>query len=265
MTAVERLRASGCVFAEREAALLRAEAADSAAFEAMVAERASGVPLEWVLGWAEFCGRRVPIDRGVFVPRRRTQRLAEIAVEMCEPGHRVLDLGCGSGALALVLASTGRPSRTVALDIDPAAVANARRSLADCAAEVALSDLFDALAVDERFDVIVANLPYVPHGQVDYLPRDSRLHEPAYTFDGGSDGLAPLRRVAPDLTSRLTEGGTFLTELHRDQVADAERLLRASGLHVRTRKAGGATRVVLALLHSESPGQIVAAGGAWVV
>src|SRR5204862_7187977 len=109
---VARLRAAGCVFAEDEARLLISAARTPAALAAMVDRRASGLPLEHVLGWAEFCGLRVAVDPGVFVPRRRSEfmvrqaaGLAQRAAGLARRTVVVVDLCCGSGALAAALAA----------------------------------------------------------------------------------------------------------------------------------------------------------------
>src|SRR5260370_21925323 len=105
---VARLRAAGCVFAEAEAALLTGQAKDAAELEAMVDRRAAGEPIEHVLGWAEFCGLRVAVQPGVFVPRVRTEFLISQAVAVTPPGAAAVDLCCGSGAMGLALATTAR-------------------------------------------------------------------------------------------------------------------------------------------------------------
>src|SRR5438552_12600078 len=122
-TIVARLRAAGCVFAEDEAAVLLASATDSVELAAMVDQRVAGRPLEHVVGWVEFCGRRVLVDPGVFVPRQRTELLVREA--RARLGHVVLDLACGCGAVGLAVEGP----ELYAADIEPAAVACARRNL----------------------------------------------------------------------------------------------------------------------------------------
>ncbi|MEB8337437.1 putative protein N(5)-glutamine methyltransferase, partial [Streptomyces endophyticus] len=102
---VESLRAAGCVFAEDEARILLSTARDAAELAALVERRASGLPLEHVVGWAEFCGLRVAVDPNVFVPRRRTEFLAREALTRTPPDAVVVDLCCGTGAVAAVLAA----------------------------------------------------------------------------------------------------------------------------------------------------------------
>src|SRR6058998_2873356 len=95
---VTTLRASGCVYAEAEAALLMSAARTPSDLAAMVDQRIAGLPLEHVVGWAEFCGLRIAVDPGVFVPRRRTEFLVTEAAALARPGDVVVDLCCGSGA-----------------------------------------------------------------------------------------------------------------------------------------------------------------------
>ena len=140
-----RLRAAGCVYAEDEADLLISAARDEAELAALVDRRAAGQPLEHVLGWAEFCGLRIAVDPAVFVPRRRTEFLVAQAIELARPGAVVVDLCCGSGALAAALASAVDGAEVHAADIDPAAVRCARRNLAGLGGQVYQGDLFGPL------------------------------------------------------------------------------------------------------------------------
>ena len=124
-----RLRAAGCVFAEDEARLLIATARTPDELAAMVERRAAGLPLEQVLGWAEFCGLRIAVDPGVFVPRRRTEFLVQQRRGLARPGAIVVDLCCGAGAIGAALAAAMDRAEVHAADIDPAAVACARRNV----------------------------------------------------------------------------------------------------------------------------------------
>ncbi|MEB3960272.1 putative protein N(5)-glutamine methyltransferase, partial [Streptomyces kunmingensis] len=191
------LRRAGCVFAEDEAHILLSSARDTAELTAMVERRAAGLPLEHVVGWAEFCGRRVTVDPGVFVPRRRTEFLARQALALMPPDAVVVDLCCGSGAVAAVLADR-RPALLHAADLDPAAVRCARRTLVPLGGAVHEGDLYEPLPAElaGRVDILVANGPYVPTGDVPLLPPEARDHERRMALDGGADGLDVLRRVA---------------------------------------------------------------------
>ncbi|REF94463.1 release factor glutamine methyltransferase [Asanoa ferruginea] len=237
-TIVATLRAAGCVFAEEEARLLIESAPTPARLDEMVAERAGGVPLEHVLGWAEFCGERILVRPGVFVPRHRTELLVRLAVaaigELPGSEHRpvLVDLACGSGAIAAVVASRVGDLSVYAADIEPAAVAVASRNLAPYAGQVFEGDLFDALPAElrGRVDVLVANVPYVPTDAVDLLPPEARDHEPLRALDGGADGLDVLRRVADGAAGWLREGGTLLSEIGVGQIDAAKAALSHAGL-----------------------------------
>ena len=137
---VERLRAAGCVFAEDEAALLLGEFPGDA-LEAAVARRVGGEPLELVLGFVEFAGLRLAVAQGVFVPRRRTELVARLAIEALPPGGRLADLCCGVGAIAALVASQRPDAVVVAADVDPAAVAVASGNLAPFGAAALVSDM----------------------------------------------------------------------------------------------------------------------------
>jgi release factor glutamine methyltransferase len=229
---VERLRAAGCVFAEEEADLLRAQAGTAAELEALAARRVAGEPLEHVLGWAEFHGLRVAVDPGVFVPRRRTEFLVDLAAARGFPGAVVLDLCCGCGALGAALATACPGVELVAADVDPAAVRCARRNLEPLGGRVFAGDLFDPLppGLRGRVDVLLVNVPYVPTGDIAFMPPEARLHEARVALDGGADGLDVLRRVAAQAGAWLAPGGALLTETGERQAPVAARLLAAAGL-----------------------------------
>src|SRR5664279_3013623 len=184
---VARLRAAGCVFAEDEARLLQSAAADPASLEAMVDRRVAGEPLEYVLGWAEFCGLRIAVDATVFVPRQRTEFLVRQAAGLLRatgdgpgaaggpagprpvdapagPRPVVLDMCCGSGAIGVALAAIVGDIDLYAADVDPAAVRCARRNVPAAGGRVYQGDLFEPLpaALRGRVEILAANAPYVP-------------------------------------------------------------------------------------------------------
>ncbi|MFI1470041.1 putative protein N(5)-glutamine methyltransferase [Streptomyces wuyuanensis] len=234
---VARLRAAGCVFAEDEAELLLSAARTHTELTAMVERRASGHPLEHVLGWAEFCGLRVAVEPGVFVPRRRTEFLVRRAVAVRPDAGVVVDLCCGSGAVGAALAASlpGSAVELHASDIEPAAVRCARRNLPEDA-RVHEGDLFEPLpgGLRGRVDILAANVPYVPTEEVGLLPAEARVHEPLVALDGGTDGLDVLRRVTAEAGEWLAPGGSLLFETSERQAADALAAVAASGLVPRT-------------------------------
>ncbi|WP_428950272.1 putative protein N(5)-glutamine methyltransferase [Streptomyces sp. cg35] len=231
---VATLRAAGCVFAEDEARVLLSSARDAAELTAMVERRAAGLPLEHVVGWAEFCGLRIAVDPGVFVPRRRTEFLARQAHALTPPGAVVVDLCCGSGAVAAALADL-RPARLHAADLDPAAVRCARRNIEPLGGEVHEGDLYEPLPPElaGRVDILIANGPYVPTDDVPLLPPEARDHERRMALDGGADGLDILRRVAAGAPRWLAPGGRLFVETSDRQAAAAEAAVRSAGLRPR--------------------------------
>lgn len=220
------LRSAGCVFAEEEAALLRAECRDPADLAARLARRIAGEPLEVVLGWAEFDGLRVPVAPGVFVPRRRSLLLVEVAASIARPGDVVLDLCCGTGALAAAVALRRPGVEVWAADLDPDAVACARRHLP--AERVVCGDLYAPLpaSLRGRVAVLICNAPYVPSAAIAAMPREARDHEAPHALDGGDDGHDVHRRVLADAGAWLRGDGVLLVECAREQ---ADRLLALVG------------------------------------
>jgi len=252
---VDRLRAAGCVFAEDEARLLRTAADSPAELDALVARRVEGAPLEALLGWAEFCGLRIAVDPGVFVPRQRTAFLVAQAVHRLQVvpssgtgqvgdgrGAVVVDLCCGSGAIGAAIAAAVPDVEVHAADVDPAAVACARRNLP----RVYQGDLYDALPdhLRGRVDILVVNAPYVPTAAIATMPPEARDHEPRVALDGGADGLDVQRRVAADAPVWLRPGGALLIETGADQAPHTAELFAAAGLVPHVAHADDATVVI---------------------
>ncbi len=237
---VEALRAAGCVFAEDEARLLVAAAASPGELDALVARRVAGEPLEYVLGWAEFCGLRIAVEPGVFVPRRRTEFLVEQAAELARPGARVVvDLCCGSGAVGAALAAILADVSLYAVDLDPTAVRCARRNVAAAGGRVYQGDLYAPLPAElrGRVDVLLANAPYVPTEAVSLMPPEARLHEARVALDGGVDGLDVLRRVAAEAAQWLAPGGCLLVETSEGQAPSMAAEVARGGLAARVARS----------------------------
>jgi len=229
---VAKLRAAGCVFAEDEARLLVLEARTPEDLAAMADRRANGLPLEHVIGWAAFCGLRIAVDPGVFIPRPRTEFLVHQAAETARAGAVVVDLCCGSGALGAALAKTVERIELHAVDIDPAAVRCACRNIAAVGGRVYEGDLFEPLpaALRNRIDVLIANTPYVPTGAIGLLPPEASIHEARVALDGGADGLDVQRRVAAAASLWLAPGGRLLVETSERQAAQTVELFARNGL-----------------------------------
>jgi release factor glutamine methyltransferase len=214
---VETLRAAGCVFPGDEHRLLAEAARDDAHLAELVARRVEGLPLEQVVGWAEFCGLRIALERGVFVPRPRTEALVREASALLSPDAVVVDLCCGSGAVGAALLAAEPSIELHAADLDPAAVRCARRNVA----RVHQGDLFAALpaTLRGRVDLVTVNAPYVPTGELGLMPREARLHEPRSALEGGHDGLDVLRRAVADAPAWLAAGGQVVVEAADSQEA----------------------------------------------
>jgi release factor glutamine methyltransferase len=162
----------------------------------LVKRRAEGEPLEYVLGHATFAGHRVEVGPEVLIPRPDTEILLEEVMKLIDvPAEPVLDVGTGSGILALALAKKFPELEIVAVDISPAALAQARKNLADLPnVRLLESDLLGDPSLPPRFQLIVANLPYIPSAAMPTLQREVQ-HEPQLALDGGADGLDVVRRL----------------------------------------------------------------------
>jgi release factor glutamine methyltransferase len=241
---VDRLRAAGCVFAEDEARLLDAAASSPAELESLVARRVAGEPLEYLLGWVEFAGLRVSIEPGVFVPRRRTELLAQSAVAVIESGDVLIDLCCGCGAVAAAVGTAVRGVELHAVDVDETAARCARRNVSG---QVYLGDLYAALpgTLRGQASVVTGNAPYVPTDALATMPPEARLHEPRIALDGGPDGLDVLRRIVAGAPDWLRAGGWLFVESSTAQAPRLVREMAAVGLaaSVRTDDEIGATVV----------------------
>ncbi|MER7267170.1 putative protein N(5)-glutamine methyltransferase [Micromonospora carbonacea] len=229
---VARLRAAGCVFAEDEARLLVEAARTPEELHELARRRVLGEPLEVILGWAEFCGLRIVVEPGVFVPRQRTSYLVEQAVAVARPGAVVVDLCCGTGAIGAAVAARVPGVRLHACDVEPASVRCARRNLEPIGGHVHEGDLYAALpaALRGAVDVLVVNAPYVPTDEIAMMPLEAREHEPLVALDGGVDGVEVHRRVAEGAARWLAPGGRLLIETGEGQAAWTAAAMSAHGL-----------------------------------
>lgn len=283
--AAARLRAAGVdsprpdaewlaehAFGLRRSALRRAGAtvpAPDAAerFAALVDRRAAREPLQRILGSWEFWGLDLELGPGTLIPRPDTETVVE-AVLGCRPDRtrpwRILDLGTGSGAILLALATEYPYASCVGTDIDPGAAAiaarNARRlNLSEravflcCDWDAALAAAQTApaptgLAPTGLFDIVVSNPPYIPDAEIDGLMPEVARHEPRRALAGGPDGLAPYRAIAAALPRLLARGGLAVLEHGADQGASVRAIVAAAGLvdPVTLPDLGGRDRIVVA-------------------
>jgi release factor glutamine methyltransferase len=250
-TGAERIRvlralADGGFFAPgAEAdALLRASREGVGPIDELIVRRLGGEPLAWITGSVRFCDIRVHVDPGVFVPRPHTQALARRAAALLPAEGIAVDLCTGSGAVAAVLGVAHPRATVVATDVDPAAVACARRN----GVSALLGNLDEPLpsSVRGRVDVMTAVVPYVPSEELHLLPRDVLAHETRTSLDGGPRGTAVLVRAADAAGRWVRPGGTALLELGGDQAGELATVLAGSGLsEIRVhRDADGQARAI---------------------
>lgn len=204
--------------------------AELTAYRELVRRAADHEPVAYLTGSAPFFSLELEVNRAVLIPRPDTETLVEHALEMCRLGRvlssspRVIDVGTGSGAIALAMASRLPSANVVATDVSPQAIAVAKRN----AERLKLSerivfligDLFDALdgTPEARpFDLVMSNPPYIPSDAIEQLDRSVRDYEPHLALDGGADGMSFHRRILSACESRLVKGGWVFLEMQFDQ------------------------------------------------
>lgn len=211
---------------------------ERATIRARVGRRARGEPIAYIIGEREFFSLAFEVTPEVLIPRPETEGLVEAALRLLKdrPEPWVADVGTGSGAIAVTIATEVPPARVFALDRSRGALEVARRNAArhqvDSRVTTVESDLLDALpraAPDQAFDLICANLPYIPSAVISTLARDVREHEPLAALDGGPDGLDLIRRLIVSAPPRIKPGGAILLEIGYDQGKSVTELLLSAG------------------------------------
>lgn len=220
-----------------------------ARYRALVKRRGEGEPTAYLVGRKEFYGQAFHVDARALIPRPETELLVEAALALLPEDGQALDLCTGTGCVAISLALARPRGRVVAADVSADALALARENAERLGAAVTFAegDLFAALPAPERFDVVAANAPYVPTGELPGLAREL-AREPRLALDGGPDGLALLRRLVRDAPRYLRPGGALVLEMHESHAAPLPGLCRAAGLasaEVR-RDLAGLPRLVVA-------------------
>lgn len=214
--------------AHGEAELSEAEAKR---YAGLVARRAAGEPIAYLTGEREFYGRSFAVTPAALIPRPETELLVELGLahirDIASP--QLLDLGSGSGCIAITLALEARQARVTAVDISPAALALAGRNAAAHAVQLDLveSDWFAALR-GRRFDLILANPPYVAEGDAHLDAGDVRF-EPKLALCAGADGLSAIRGIVARARAHLAPGGALILEHGYDQAAAVRELFAAGG------------------------------------
>lgn len=209
------------------------DAAQLAAFDALVARRAAGEPVAYLIGWREFYGRRFAVAPGVLIPRPDTELLVELALARVreKPAPRILDLGTGSGILAITLALELPGARVLACDRSPDAldVARANAGALDARVEFVASDWYAALGA-HRFDLIVSNPPYIAPDDAHLAQGDLRFEPRAALVGRGAAGEGDIASIAQGASERLEPGGWLIVEHGWTQAARVRELFVAAGL-----------------------------------
>lgn len=199
--------------------------AEAAGLKALVERRLHDEPIAYIVGRREFFGLDFRVTSAVLIPRPDTELLVELALERLPPQGRVLDMGTGSGAIAVAIAHTRGDAQVTALDVSPAALDIARQNAAANGARVRLvqSDWFAAID-GERFDMVVSNPPYIAAGDVHLSQGDLRF-EPTGALTDHADGLSALRTIIQGAPAHLEPGGWLLMEHGYDQAQQVRDLL----------------------------------------
>ena len=209
-------------------------AVQSAAFESLIVRRAAGEPVAYLYGTREFYGRDFSVSPAVLIPRPETELLVELALKKVKGAARprILDLGTGSGCIAITLALELPQAQLSASDVSAAALAVASENGRRLGASVRFveSDWFAAFGA-EQFDVVVANPPYVSANDPHLTQGDLR-HEPITALQSGVDGLAAIRQILAHAPEHLQPGGWLLLEHGYDQASSVAGLLAVAGLEV---------------------------------
>ena len=222
-----------------------------AAYRAMVARRGRREPLQHILGTQEFCGLEFEVSPEVLIPRHDTETLVNEALVRMPAAQTVLDIGTGSGCIAIALACRLPGASVTAVDISEAALVVARRNAEKIgvAIEFLQGSLLEPVA-GRLFDLIVSNPPYIPSGDIETLEPEVRDFDPRAALDGGADGLNVYRAMIPDAAAFLNSGGWLLVEVGVGQAADVAQMFRAARIYgepITISDGAGIERVVGAL------------------
>ena len=198
-------------------------------YEIAVQKRAEHIPLQYIIGEQEFMGLRFKVNSNVLIPRQDTETLVEQVLKIVKPGMKVLDLCTGSGCVLISVLKNAPELTGMGSDISKAAllVAKENAKLHEVDAEWVRSDLFDNIT--ETFDVIMANPPYIPTGEILSLMPEVRDFEPENALDGGADGLDFYRKIAGQVKDYLNPGGYVYMEIGYDQGEAVSELMRNAG------------------------------------
>ena len=258
--AAVQLRAAGIMDPKRDAELLLLHVLDenrmylfmhkndkvgaetAARYKMIIDKRASGIPVQYIIGTQEFMGLEFEVNENVLIPRQDTETLVELAIETAKemsPDLSILDMCCGSGAIAVSMAYFFPQAKVTACDLSDGALEmtglNAARNGVADRVTVQKSDMF-AVEIDGvmaplqgRYDMILSNPPYIASEVIGTLQTEVKDHEPMMALDGGADGLDFYRVIAEEAPERLKENGVLIMEIGHDQGQSVPQLLETTG------------------------------------
>ena len=222
-----------------------------AAYRSMVARRGRREPLQHILGTQEFCGLEFEVTPDVLIPRHDTETLVNEALARMPDAQSVLDIGTGSGCIAVVLSARLHNAAVTAVDLSAAALVVARRNAEKngVVIEFVQGSLLEPVA-GRHFDLIISNPPYIPSCDIITLEPEVRDFDPLGALDGGADGMDVYRALIPDAAIHLNSGGWLILEVGIGQADNVARMFRAAGSYAEpiiTCDQGGIERVVGAI------------------
>ena len=212
------------------------ETSELAAYRACIKRRLGGEPNQYITGLQEFWSLPLRVSPDVLIPRPETEVLVQAVLEFldkADPNVDILDLGTGSGAIAIALARELPAARIVAADISMAALRlaqeNAKSNQVDEGIFFVRGDMFAAIpGGSQKFKVVVANPPYISHAEMSKLPREIRDFEPHHALEGGPDGLTAIRHIIAEAPTVLSQAGALFMEIGADQAESVSALVRES-------------------------------------
>lgn len=202
----------------------------------MISERTKRIPLQHILGYTDFMGMRFLVNSDVLIPRQDTEILVEEALRTIHDGMNILDLCTGSGCILISLLKYTNDCKGLGADISTKALEVAKKNrdaLLDnkenITCEFVESDMFSAIPIDRKFDIIVSNPPYICTKVIDSLEPEVKDHDPMIALDGGTDGLDFYRIIVDEAFARLIPGGKIFLEIGYDQGKEVSKLLKDKG------------------------------------
>lgn len=198
-------------------------------YKDLIKFRGSNIPLQYIIGYEEFMGLKIKVNKNVLIPRQETEILVEMILKICK-GKTVLDLCTGSGCIIISIAKYGNILKAVASDISKAALEIAKENAINNNVNIDFieSDLFDN--INEKFDIIVSNPPYIPTEDINSLMKEVKNHEPRLALDGSDDGLEFYRQIVSNIENYLNKGGHIYFEIGYNQGIHVVNMLKDIGI-----------------------------------